>query len=110
MRNDPDANKELTRDNFHTAGLSSRAERIAAKLNALFAPQALEVRDDSAKHKGHAGARPEGETHFHVAMRASAFAGQSRLARHRLVTDALQDEFATGLHALSLRLAAPGEG
>ena len=88
---------------------SPRAERIAQTLNALFAPQALEVVDESGKHKGHAGARPEGETHFRVEMTSARFADSSRVARQRLVNDALKDEFAAGLHALAMTLKAPGE-
>jgi BolA protein len=88
---------------------SSRAERIARKLNALFAPRALEVTDESAKHKGHVGARPEGETHFLVTMTSAAFVGRTRVERQRMVNDALKAEFAAGLHALSLRLKAEGE-
>lgn len=86
------ANKELT----------GRKERIRASLAARFTPVALEVIDDSEKHAGHAGASPEGETHFRVRITAPAFAGMTRVARHRAVTDALAAEFASGLHALSI--------
>jgi len=92
------ANKELT----------SRRERIAASLTAAFAPEALEVIDESHRHAGHAGARPEGETHFRVKIVAAAFAGMSRIARHRAVTGALAGEFASGLHALAIEAAPPG--
>lgn len=91
------ANKELT----------SRKERIAASLTASFAPQTLEVVDESHRHAGHAGARPEGETHFKVRIVSAAFAGLSRVARHRAVTAALAGEFAAGLHALSIDAQAP---
>jgi BolA family transcriptional regulator, general stress-responsive regulator len=116
MSNDPRANKNLTDNEARTpptlssrASSSSRAERITSKLNALFAPEALQVEDDSAKHHGHAGARPEGETHYTVTMSSGRFAGQGRVARHRLVTGALKEEFDAGLHALALKLKAPGE-
>jgi BolA protein len=110
MSNDPRANKNLTDDEARPAQtLPSRAQRITSKLNGEFAPEALEVTDDSAKHAGHAGAQPGGETHYTVAMTAARFAGQSRVARHRLVTGALKDEFDAGLHALALKLKAPGE-
>jgi BolA protein len=82
--------------------LTSRKERIRAALTSRFAPSLLEVIDDSDRHAGHASARPEGETHFRVRIVSAAFAGQSRVARHRAVTDALTDEFARGLHALSI--------
>ncbi|MBL8559149.1 MAG: BolA family transcriptional regulator [Hyphomonadaceae bacterium] len=91
------ANKELT----------GRKERIRASLTARFSPDVLDVIDESAKHHGHAGARPEGETHFRVRITAAAFAGMTRVARHRAVTDALADEFAGGLHALSIDAQAP---
>lgn len=87
---------------------ASRRERIAALLNAAFSPQALEIIDDSSRHAGHAGARPEGETHFTVRMTAVAFATMNRVERQRAVMAALQPEFDTGLHALSLDLKAPG--
>jgi BolA family transcriptional regulator, general stress-responsive regulator len=105
MSNEPGANKELTAN----IQPPTRADRIAQRLNALFSPGLLQVEDESGKHKGHAGSRPEGETHFLVTMQAEAFAGLSRVARQRLVNDALKDEFAAGLHALALKLKAPGE-
>jgi BolA family transcriptional regulator, general stress-responsive regulator len=86
---------------------ASRAERMRAALNAAFSPAVLEIIDDSAKHAGHAGHRPEGETHYTVRMQAEAFVGLSRVERQRAVNRALADEFATGLHALSLELT-PG--
>jgi BolA protein len=88
----------------------TRGERIRAILQARFTPVSLEVTDDSHRHAGHAG-NPDGAggTHYNVAMVAEAFAGQSRVARSRLVHDALAEEFASGLHALGLALRAPGE-
>jgi len=65
--------------------------------------------DDSSKHAGHAGARPGGETHYRLRLVSTAFAGLSRVARQRLVYDALREEFDTGLHALSLDLKTPEE-
>lgn len=88
----------------------SRAERIEAALRAALAPEALAVIDESHRHAGHAGARPEGETHYRVEITAAAFAGQSRVARQRAVYDLLKEELATGLHALSVAAKAPGEG
>ena len=87
----------------------SRAERIRAILDPLLAPATIEVTDESHRHAGHAGARPEGETHFHLRIVSAAFTGQSRVARARRVHEALAGEFATGLHALSLSLATPEE-
>ncbi|MDE8345644.1 MAG: BolA family transcriptional regulator [Acidocella sp.] len=89
----------------------SRDERIRACLTASFAPVMLEIIDDSAKHAGHAARNgvAGGETHYRVTMVAAGMAGLSRLARQRAVNEALATEFATGLHALSLKLAAPEE-
>ncbi len=79
-------------------------ERINQKLTDQFAPEYLMIRDDSAKHAGHAGASPEGETHFYVEIRAKAFDGLSRVARQRLVYQALSDELAEHVHALALKV------
>jgi BolA protein len=86
----------------------SRAERIHATLTARFAPTQLVVQDDSAQHAGHAGAAAGGETHYTVVMEAAAFSGLNRVARSRMVNEALADEFTTGLHALALQLTPPG--
>lgn len=82
----------------------SYKERIENKLRARFSPEILEVRDDSAKHAGHAGARPEGETHFFVHIKAADFAGQSRVARQRMVYEVLREELDEHVHALSLKV------
>lgn len=87
----------------------TRAERMAERLRAEFAPTTVEIRDDSHRHAGHAGARPEGETHYSVLLVSPAFAGMNRVARSRAVHAALDAEFANGLHALALTLKAPGE-
>jgi BolA protein len=85
------------------------ARRIETKLQGAFAPLGLEVRDDSERHRGHAGWREGGETHFHVTLVSRAFEGLSRLDRHRLVNGLLAEELADGVHALSLRLLTPQE-
>ena len=87
----------------------NRAARIETVLRRHFAPTVLQVTDDSAKHAGHAGAQPGGETHYSLLVVSENFAGRSRVERHRLVNNALTTEFAGGLHALSLMLKAPGE-
>lgn len=87
----------------------TRQDRIAAALNKVFQPLELEVSDESDQHHGHGGWREGGETHFRVRLVSAAFVGVSRIARHRLVTDALADEFAGGLHALAIQVKAPGE-
>ncbi len=87
----------------------SMAERIEANLRARFAPERLDVVDESHKHKGHAGWREGGGTHFHVTVVSEAFTGQSRLERQRAVYAALADELAGGVHALQITARAPGE-
>jgi BolA protein len=87
----------------------SVADNISEKLNAAFAPTQLVVEDESAKHHGHAGARPEGETHFHVTIVSSAFAGLSRVERQRRVYAALVEELRGRVHALSLTTRTPDE-
>ncbi len=84
-------------------------DTIRAKLTAAFAPERLEVVDQSHKHKGHAGWREGGETHFHVTLVSGSFAGQSRVARQRAVYAALAEELAGPVHALEVSARAPGE-
>jgi BolA protein len=88
---------------------NSRAARIQARLAADFAPLHLAVSDDSARHAGHAGAQPGGQTHYSVLLVSAVFRGQSRVARSRAVHAALAEEFAGGLHALALTLRTPEE-
>ena len=87
----------------------SVAGTIRQKLTDRLAPLRLDIVDESHRHAGHAGARPEGETHFQVTIVAAAFTGQSRVARQRLVYQILAEELATRVHALSLTTLAPGE-
>ena len=81
------------------------------KLTAAFAPRGLEIVDDSHRHAGHAGANPDGggETHFRVSFESAVFAGQSRVARQRAVYGVLAAELKDRVHALELKLRAPGE-
>ncbi len=83
----------------------SRIERI---LKEQFRPQHFELRDESHKHVGHAGAA-SGGGHFHVVIVAEAFEGKSRLEQHRLVNDALHDLLGNEIHALGLTTRAPSE-
>jgi BolA protein len=85
-------------------------DTIADKLASAFKPQQLDVVDESAQHAGHAGHRPEGETHFRVYIVAEAFRGKSRVERHRMINQTLSGELATTVHALSIHASAPGEG
>jgi len=87
----------------------SVADTIRRKLTERLAPTRLEIEDESHRHIGHEGARPGGETHFAVTITSTAFTGQSRVARQRLVHQALADELATRIHALSLTTLAPEE-
>ncbi len=87
----------------------SVADTIQRKLTERFSPTRLAVIDESHRHAGHAGARPGGETHFAVAITSAAFAGLGRVARQRLVYDALKAELAAGVHALSLVTRTPDE-
>jgi BolA family transcriptional regulator, general stress-responsive regulator len=84
-------------------------DRMIEKLTQVFAPARLDVADESEHHKGHAGHRPGGETHFRVTIVAEAFRGKSRLDRHRMVNAALADELTGGVHALAIDASAPGE-
>jgi len=84
-------------------------ERIAAKLSQGLHPMTLDIVDESDRHKGHAGAREGGETHYRVYIVSQAFAGKGRLERHRMVNALLADELAAGVHALALKTLAPGE-
>lgn len=79
------------------------------KLEAAFAPERLDIVDESHLHVGHAGHRPEGESHFRVTIVAAAFVGKSRVERHRLVNNVLAEELAARVHALALKASAPDE-
>jgi BolA protein len=83
--------------------------RITDKLAAAFAPQSLDVVDESHQHEGHAGHRPGGQTHFRVHIVAEAFRGKSRIERHRMVNQTLSSELTGGVHALAIHASAPGE-
>jgi BolA family transcriptional regulator, general stress-responsive regulator len=85
------------------------AETIRTKLEAAFAPEMLDVRDESEMHRGHAGHREGGETHFRVAIVSAAFEGLSRVDRHRKVHAVLDAELKTQVHALALTLLTPDE-
>lgn len=87
----------------------SVADIIREKLTASFAPKELIVEDESAKHAGHSGARPGGETHFNVRIVSDAFEGVSRVERQRRVYAALADEMNGRVHALSLTTLTPAE-
>lgn len=81
-------------------------EEIRARLQAAFAPGRLEVVNESHLHKGHAGDDGSGESHFRVTIRAPAFAGMGRVARHRAVHAALGPDLVARVHALALDVDA----
>lgn len=95
------------------SGKRTVRERMEAKLSAAFAPEFLQVIDESHKHAGHAGhaggAGQGGETHFRVQLVSPKFIGQSRVERHRAVNSLLAEEIAGGVHALALEIKATGE-
>ncbi len=85
------------------SGTGITAQALHAKLAQRLAPTHLEVIDESAAHAGHAGADGTGSgTHFRVRIASPLFAGKSRIARHRLVYDALEEDLGAGLHALAI--------
>ncbi len=89
-------------DTVHSTALPTVAA-LEATLRAALQPTTLEVIDESAAHAGHSGANAEGYgTHFRVRIASPRFAGKTRVARHRLVYDALQIFIAQGLHAIAI--------
>lgn len=79
---------------------------IRIRLDEAFSPRELEVVDDSERHRGHAGYQEGGESHFNVRIRADAFAGHTRIARHRAVHNALGKDLVARIHALALDIDA----
>jgi BolA protein len=86
---------------------SERVEKLRAALTARLVPLSLEIRDDSAQHAGHAGARDGG--HFSVVVVSEQFAGRTRMQRHQLVYAAVSDLMRTDIHALSIEARTPQE-
>jgi BolA protein len=89
--------------------LSSRTERLEARLRTALQPLELRVVDDSHLHAGHAGAA-SGHGHFTVQLVTERFTGLPVVRRHRLVYEAVGDMMITDIHALSIQALAPGEG
>jgi BolA protein len=87
--------------------MSERVDRLRAALEAVLVPTRLDIRDDSAKHAGHAGAREGG--HFHVTITAAAFTGRSAVERHRMVYAAAAELMGRDIHALSIDARGPQE-
>lgn len=84
-------------------------QSIREKLTGAFEPETLEIVNESHRHAGHAGSPGTGESHFAVTVVSSAFAGKSRLERHRMVNDVLAEELSGNLHALALSALSPEE-
>lgn len=82
---------------------------IIKKLREAFAPDRLDVTDESHLHAGHAGHKPGGETHFRLDIVSPAFEGKSRIDRHRLINAALAAELAGPVHALAIKAQTPPE-
>lgn len=87
----------------------NRKERIKATIITKFSPVWLSLEDESSHHAGHAGASPQGETHYRLSLESAAFAGMGKVKRHQAIYAALDGEFKTGLHALGIEAFAPGE-
>jgi len=85
------------------------AEIITAHLTAALDPAHLEVINDSHHHAGHMGDDGSGESHWTVVVESQAFAGQSRVARQRMINHALADLLVSRIHALAIKARAPGE-
>jgi BolA protein len=82
-------------------------DAIVQKLSAKFAPTHLEVIDESSRHLGHAGSRPEGETHFRVRITSPQLIG-TRVMQHRAIMETLAAEIKGGVHALAIEVISPG--
>jgi BolA protein len=80
------------------------ADEMEMRLRDAFSPREIEVVDDSESHRGHSGFQEGGQSHFNILLRSEAFAGQSRIARHRAVHSALGKELVGRIHALALDL------
>ena len=89
--------------------VNSVKQRIESKLQAALTPDHLSVVDESAQHRGHAGWREGGETHFRVSISSAQFAGKSRVERQRLVYRILAEEMAGPVHALAISAQVPSE-
>ena len=85
------------------------AAEMLRRLNSALSPTRIELTDDSEQHRGHGGYNPAGESHFSLIIESPAFAGKSRVERQRMVYSALGDLMESRVHALSIRVTAPGE-
>ena len=83
--------------------------RMREKLIVALRPTRLDVVNESHLHSGHASSPGTGESHFRLLIVSEAFAGKSRIERHRIVNDVVRDELQDGVHALAIKALAPGE-
>ena len=84
-------------------------EKLQQKLLDALQPETLKLVDESARHRGHAGYQPGGNSHFRLRIVADAFMGQTRLARHRTIHTLLAEELRTQIHALAIDALTPDE-
>jgi BolA protein len=94
---------------MNAQGTGPVATEMLRRLNSALSPTAIELIDDSEKHRGHGGYNPAGESHFTLRVESRAFAGTSRVQRQRMIYAALGDLMHERVHALSIRATAPGE-
>jgi len=84
-------------------------QKITEKITKALEPTQISVKDESHLHAGHAGARPEGETHFRVSVVSARFVGMTLVNRHRLINEALAEELQGPIHALAIKALSPDE-
>ena len=80
-------------------------KNILRKLEKELNPELIEIKDESHLHANHNPSAKEGGTHFKIKIVSKKFKGKSRIERHRIVNNILEDEFKKGLHALTLSLS-----
>ena len=85
------------------------AQKITEKITKALEPTQISVEDESHLHAGHAGARPEGQTHFRVTVVSARFSDLSLVRRHRLINEALAEELQGPIHALAIKALSPDE-
>lgn len=85
------------------------AEQIDQILTQALKPVEIQVVDESHLHAGHAGARPEGETHFSVRVVSEAFRGKSRIECHRMINECLANLLHNRVHALRIKASSPDD-
>lgn len=87
----------------------SAEQRLKEKLMIALEPSRLDIINESALHAGHRSSPGTGESHFRILVISERFSGLTRVARHRLVNEALADELKGGIHALALTTLSPDE-